>query len=174
MTTTSHPLALALSPGVHPVHRQLWELERIATEVALYRAELPELEGGPPKWGREAIGRRKIKTEGGYVRLVWTINSRGWLVQQWYLRPGDLTCSAYSGPGRSCPIEAAWLETLKPGSESEPAWLYLSGASVDDHPARDILRPSITVSLKARESILDRISHHDHRRPPGAAAGHRR
>jgi len=51
------------------------ELERIATEVAVYRAELPDWTEAA-EVGREAIGRRKIKNRRPVTCACRTINSR--------------------------------------------------------------------------------------------------
>jgi len=80
-------------------------------------------------------------------------------LQQWDLRPGDLTCSAYRRARLGLARSSGMAETLKARQRTEPAWLYLSAASVAITPPADILRPSSRLSLKARESILDRISH---------------
>jgi len=52
---------MALPPAPRP-STALVELERIATEVALYLRRAPELEEGPgAKWAVRQIGRRKSK-----------------------------------------------------------------------------------------------------------------
>jgi len=132
----------------------------------LYAPELPRGWREARRSGAfEAIGRRKIKTK-AVTRRLRLDHQQPRLVSagKWYLRPVDLTCSAYSGPvGFFCAESSAWLERLSPAANPSGMADSERRASVDVTPPAIYSGPSITVSLKARESILDRISHHDHR-----------
>lgn len=99
-------------------------MDRLHKEVSIIRT--PAFYKKPFPWARERFfSRRSTANSGGRVLLAYSIDVAGRIVRGWYLRSTDLEprCTYFRKPG--CPVEAAWLESLKPGAESEPAWLFL-------------------------------------------------
>lgn len=113
-----------LPPGVHPI-RHHGDRRRIAEEVAIVWHDLPEwLAQYPPlKWGRERLVVSASDVVG--VVVAHSVTASGRHVRHWWIRRTDPTAPAYTGPERACPHESAWLATIRPGEESEPAWLHL-------------------------------------------------
>lgn len=125
---------ISLPQGVSPVTRgPSFLLERLKNEVSIIRTEAYYRK--PYSWARENwFSRRSSACVGGRTLLAYSINGAGRIVRGWYLTEFDCRFdSSYRRGG--CPVEAAWLASLMPGVESEPAWLYLrEDTTTPTHP----------------------------------------
>ncbi len=113
-----------LPPGVWPI-RHHGDHRRISTEAAIHWHELPaDLQQLPPLgWARERLVMSAADVVG--VLVAHSVTASGRHVRHWWIRRSDPTAPAYTGTERSCPRESAWLASIRPGQESEPAWLHL-------------------------------------------------
>jgi hypothetical protein len=119
--------------GVMPLHSPTNpDLERLSAEVRIIHCG--DAEWRP--WAREVFVRRKSDTSRyGRELIAYSVNSAGRIIRAWYLTEVDqiefdqILKSKCNKPVDNCPIQAAWLATIAPGVESEPAWAYLRPAA---------------------------------------------
>lgn len=94
-----------------------WTKPRIKPNI--YRETLP--------WGRERFYRNKQRIPKGIKLMSWTGTLLGGKIQRGFTRtfePSELV--AYETQGRkSCPTEAVWLPSIRPGYPGIPAYPFV-------------------------------------------------
>lgn len=132
--------SVVLPRGIFPVTRGTsQDLARLKEEVSIVYPVDPSAR--IYAWGREAFFRSKSGGMFPKRQLVaYSVNSARRIVRGWYLTEHDQSPCGWYRKVDSCPIEAAWLDTIAVGKPSEPAWLYLRKPhriEIDTYPNGD-------------------------------------
>lgn len=81
-------------------------------------------------WGRERFFARKSRAQAyGRLLLAYSLDAAGRIIRAWYLNALDQDPNSVYRLRNDCPSEAAWLQTLAVGCDSEPAIIHLRSQS---------------------------------------------